>query len=97
LPAVALSREALATLGRLTATHDLPADTLSRVKASIVPLGQFPEMGRSLGERAGGLRLLVGPWDWLLLVYEFLELDDLVVIVSVHDTRTASAPLPEDS
>ncbi len=35
------------------------------------------------------MRFLIGPWPWLVLVYLYLALDDLVVVVSVEDGRTA--------
>ena len=90
---VRLSDEALACLARLIVTHELPANTAVRVARSLEPLGQFPNMGRGLGGRHDGLRYVLGPWRWMLLLYEIAE-DDVVLVVSIQDARTAVAPRP---
>lgn len=89
-----LGREALVGLRRLAATGDLPADTLERVARACLLLADFPQMGRSLGRRDGDVRVLVGPWDWLLVIYEWFSDAELVVIVGIHDARAADAPQP---
>lgn len=93
---VRLSDEALACLARLTVTHELPPDTATRVVRSLEPLGQFPYMGRALGRRHEGIRFVRGPWRWMLLLYELVEDDDVVVVVSIQDARSAAAPRPAD-
>lgn len=37
------------------------------------------------------MRFLLGPWRWMLIVYEYIELDDRVVVVTIQDARTSSA------
>lgn len=93
---VQLSDEALACLARLTVTHELPADTAARVARSLGPLEKFPYSGRALGGRHDGIRVVRGPWRWLLLLYELAEGDDLVVVVSIQDARSAAAPRSAD-
>jgi len=48
-------------------------------------------MGRELSGRWAGMRFLLGPWRWLLLVYVFLETEDRVVVVTIQDARCSSA------
>lgn len=96
MPSVRLSDEALACLARLAVTHELPVDTAVRVARSLEPLARFPNMGRGLGGRYDGLRFVRGPWRWMLLLYEFAENEDVVVVDSIQDARTATAPRPAD-
>lgn len=37
------------------------------------------------------MRFLLGPWRWMLLVYEYDEAADRVVILTIHDARSSSA------
>ena len=55
------------------------------------PLARFPEMGAALGPGAPspGLRFLLGPWRWMLIVYSVLE--DRVVVVAIEDARNSNA------
>jgi hypothetical protein len=39
-----------------------------------------------------GLSLLLGPWRWLLLVYASIESEDRVVVVTIQDARSSTAP-----
>lgn len=88
---VELSRAAVEDLDLLIRTHSLPPDTRKRVQRSLRPLQEFPLMGRELSGRWEGLRFLLGPWRWLLLVYVFLEAEDRVVVVTVQDARSSAA------
>ena len=88
---VELSAAAVADLDTLIVTHSLPPDTRARVKRSLRPLEQFPRMGRELTGRWAGLRFLLGPWRWLLIVYAFVEQEDRVVVVTIQDARSSSA------
>jgi plasmid stabilization system protein ParE len=88
---VELSLAAVENLDRMIVTHSLPADSRARVKRSLAILEQFPLVGRQLDGRWQGLRLLIGPWRWLLFVYLHDEREDLVVVVTIQDARSSSA------
>lgn len=92
---VELSRAALEDLAKLTSSHSLPADTNERVRRSLRHLEQFPRLGAELGGRWAGLRFLLGPWRWMILVYAFFEDEDRVVVVTIQDGRSAAAPTTE--
>ncbi len=85
---VDIARSAVGDLDRLIATLSLPADTRDRVRASLAPLEQFPLIGPELTGRWEGLRFVLGPWRWMLIVYEYLEDDDRVVILTFQDARS---------
>jgi hypothetical protein len=89
---VELARAAIEDLDELVRTRSLPADTRARVARSLRPLRRFPLMGPELGGRWKGLRFLLGPWRWLLLVYVFIESEDRVVVVTIQDARSSSSP-----
>lgn len=88
---VELARVAVEDIDRLVAVLSLPADTRERIRASLVPLRTFPRLGPELGGRWEGMRFLVGPWRWMLLVYRFDPAEDRVVVVTVQDARSSSA------
>jgi hypothetical protein len=88
---VELSREAVENLDRMIITHSLPSDTRARVRCSLSILEKFPLVGRQLEGPREGLRFLLGPWRWLLLVYHYDEREDLAVIVTIEDARSSSA------
>jgi len=88
---VELTRLAMDELETLIRTHSLPADTKQRVQASLRPLERFPRVGPELSGRYSGLRFLLGPWRWLLLVYTLDEANDRVTVVSVQDARSSGA------
>ncbi len=89
---VELATVALEDLQDLIRTHSLPADTRSRVAGSLRPLERFPLLGPALAGRWEGFRLLLGPWRWLLLVYVFIESEGRVVVVTIQDARSSTAP-----
>jgi plasmid stabilization system protein ParE len=91
---VEISARARDELERLIATHSLPADTRERVRRSLGHLARFPLLGSELGGRWEGLRFVLGPWRWLILVYVYLEQEDRVVIVTIQDGRSMAAPRP---
>lgn len=91
MPRVELSDAAAEDLARLLHTHSLPADTRERVKRSLRPLQRFPLLGAELGGRWVGMRFVLGPWRWMILVYVYLESDDRVVVVTIQDGRTSYA------
>lgn len=88
---VEIARAAVEDLDTLIRTHSLPADTRARVAKSLASLESFPRMGPALSGRWEGFRFLLGPWRWLLLVYEHIEGDDRVVVVTIQDARSSSA------
>jgi hypothetical protein len=88
---VELSLGAVENLDRIIVTHSLPADTRARVRRSLGILEQFPSVGRQLEGRWKDLRVLIGPWRWLLLVYDYDEEEDLVVVVTIQDARSSTA------
>ena len=75
----------------LVRTHSLPADTAARVVRSLRPLERFPLLGPELGGRWKGLRFVLGPWRWMVLVYVALESEDRVVVVTIQDARSSTA------
>jgi plasmid stabilization system protein ParE len=88
---IELTRAAVEDLDRLIAVLTLPADTRERVRSCLQPLREFPRLGAELTGRWLGLRFLIGPWRWMLLVYEYHPETDRVVILTVQDARSSSA------
>jgi len=89
---VEVSRAAAGDIARLCVTHSLPPDTKDRIRSSLRSLGQFPRLGTELeGEDWAGFRFVLGPWRWMVIVYEIDDGDDRVVIVTVQDGRSSNA------
>jgi plasmid stabilization system protein ParE len=88
---VELARGAVADLDRLILTHSLPADTRERVKRSLHPLGRFPRLGAVIDEQRPDERFVIGPWPWLIVVYQHRESEDRVVVLSIEDGRSSRA------
>jgi plasmid stabilization system protein ParE len=86
---VELSAAAVEDLQELITTHELPGDTRARVARS---LERFPEMAAAPGGRSSGMRSLLGPWRWMLLVYVVPDDGARVVVVTIQDARAVSAP-----
>ena len=61
------------------------------MKRSLRPLQRFPLLGAELGGHWAGMRFVLGPWRWMILVYVYLESDDRVVVVTIQDGRTSYA------
>ena len=91
MPRVELTRGAVEDLERLILTHSLPADTRDRIRRSLRPLGQFPRLGAVIDDRRPEERFLIGPWHWLVIVYEYRDADGRIVILSIEDGRSAKA------
>ena len=73
-------------------THSLPADTRTRFKRSVASLADFPRLGRLLeGGPYDGLRFVLGPWRWMIIVYDFDPEVDVVRILLVEDGRSSKA------
>jgi plasmid stabilization system protein ParE len=86
---VVLAEPALADLDRLIVTHSLPATTRGRVRASLEPLASFPLISSRLVGRWQGFRFILGPWPWMVIVYEYDEAIDQVGVVTIQDSRSA--------
>jgi plasmid stabilization system protein ParE len=91
MASVLVSPRARRNLERLIETHSLPASTINRFVAAIEPLRTFPLIGAPLGGRWSGYRFILGPWRWMLIVYEHHHDQDLVGIVTVQDARSSGA------
>ncbi|MGH8895670.1 MAG: type II toxin-antitoxin system RelE family toxin [Egibacteraceae bacterium] len=79
---------AVEDLDKLIVTHSLSRDTRERVRGSLAPLEEFPRLGPELAGRWAGMRFVLGPWRWMLLVYRFDESRDRVVVVTIQDLRS---------
>lgn len=88
---VEITRGAVENLDRLIRVLTLPADTRARVKASLTPLERVPRLGPELSGRWQGLRFILGPWRWMLIVYEHIEAGDRVVILTIQDARSSTS------
>ena len=89
---VEFSAAAADDLARLKITHRLPPDTNERVRRSLRSLGRFPRLGTPLEGRGWeGFRFILGPWRWMVIVYEYVEDQELVLVVTVQDARSSSA------
>jgi mRNA-degrading endonuclease RelE of RelBE toxin-antitoxin system len=89
---VELTESAVEDLERLSRTHTLPADTRARVKRSLRHLERFPRLGAELEGRWAGMRFLLGPWRWMLVIYVYLEAEDRVVVLTIQDGRSSTSP-----
>ena len=69
----------------------LSESTSSRVQQSLRILEAFPLAGRALAGRWDGVRFLIGPWPWMILLYLHDVDDDAVYVVAVHDGRNSTA------
>lgn len=88
---VELTETAIEDLHWLIRTHSLPEDTRARVRRELVHLEQFPRLGPELHGRWAGLRFVLGPWRWMLFIYQHDEPNDRCVIVTIQDARSSSA------
>lgn len=88
---VELTAAAVEDLDRLVITLSLPADTRQRLKRSLAPLAQFPLLGPELDGRWKGMRFILGPWRWMLVVYRFDELQERVTVLTIQDSRSSRA------
>lgn len=69
----------------------LPSDTTGRVRSALEPLREFPHLGPELSGHWSGMHFLLGPWRWMLIVHEYDEDADRVVVVTIQDARSSSA------
>lgn len=61
------------------------------MKRSLQALERFPRLGRELGGRWEPFRLVLGPWRWMLILYVYLEDEDMVLIASSQDALSSAA------
>jgi hypothetical protein len=87
---VRLSVVAVEDLDRMIVTHSLPADTRGRVANSLRLLERFPGAGRQLEGRWDPMRFVLGPWRWMLIVYRYEPVDDVVLVLTVQDARATA-------
>ena len=83
--------EAVEDLELLILTHSLPVNTRERVRRSLSTLERFPRSGRELDEPWRPVRVLLGPWPWLLMLYVYEEKDDTVLLLGFQDARSYQA------
>jgi mRNA-degrading endonuclease RelE of RelBE toxin-antitoxin system len=88
---VVVAQRARTDLSHLIASRRLPKDTRERVRRSLSQLETFPLAGRRLIGGWQAFRLILGPWPWMLLIYQYDETTDTVTIFAIHDARTGSA------
>jgi plasmid stabilization system protein ParE len=94
VPRVLLAPRAVADLRALTDALGLPDSAAARVQRSLRILERFPLAGRALTGRWEGVRFLIGPWPWMILLYIYDADDDAVFVVAIHDGR--SGPTSRD-
>ena len=78
-------------LDRMIERLHLPANTRGRVNAILRGLEDFPRHGPALHGRWQGLRFLLGPWSWMLIVYVYDEHPGEVHVVTFQDARSTTA------
>ena len=88
---VLVSPSALRDLDIRVRTHSLPATTFERVRVSLESLRRFPLLGAPLYGRWANYRFILGPWRWMIIVYEYNENLDRAVVVTIQDGRSSHA------
>jgi hypothetical protein len=88
---VVVGPAAAADLAELILTHSLPPDTPERVARVLARLEAFPDMGQRLSSRWDGTRYVVGPWPWMLVVYEHHPELERVDVLTIQDARASTA------
>ena len=88
---VLVTPRALDDLHELIEALGLPDSTLRRVQRSLRIVESFPLAGRALAGRWAGVRFLIGPWPWLILLYVHDVDDDVVYVVAAHDGRSSTS------
>ena len=84
-----VTEAAARSLAELIESHSLPVDTKDRIRRTLAPLEQFPLFGPAIDSASPGLRFLLGPWRWLVIVYSYRKADDTVAILAFEDGRSA--------
>lgn len=94
---VELAAAVVDDLDALIEALNLPADTRQPVGVALSALQRFPRLGPELYGRWTGLRCLLGPWRWMLVIYAFDEAADRVVVVTIQDARSSKTVRSVDS
>jgi len=89
---VVVTDAAVVDLRELIQSHRLPEDTPERVRRSLRPLEEFPELGAELRGSLAPRRFLLGPWRWMIVVYRYYADRDLVAILAIVDGRSSRSP-----
>lgn len=90
---VEVAPSASRSLDLMIADLDLPDDTHDRVRERLRQLRTFPASAPAReGGRWAGYRALIGPWPWMILVYRFIEADDLVRVVATSPPSPSLRP-----
>ncbi len=89
MASVVVTPTARRNLASLIETHSLPASTPERIRRALDPLHDFPRLGATLEGRWAGMRFILGPWRWMILVYRYDEAIDKVAVVTIQDSRAA--------
>ena len=89
---VIVAEPARRDLANLVRSHSLPDSARDRVRRTIEPLAAFPLLGPSLEGRWDGFRFILGPSSWMLIVYAYDDEADLVIVVTIQDSRSGSSP-----
>jgi plasmid stabilization system protein ParE len=89
---VVVTARAERDISMIIRSHGLPSDARDRLKRSLRPLEAFPELGAQLGAPFAGQRFLLGPWRWMIVIYELDPGADAVVVLRVIDGRTSTSP-----
>ena len=89
---VIVAEPARRDLANLVRSHSLPDSARDRVRRTIEPLAAFPLLGPALEGRWDGFRFILGPWPWMLTMYTYDEEADLVIVVTIQDSRSGSSP-----
>jgi plasmid stabilization system protein ParE len=89
--AVIVTPTALHDLESLIRTHSLPATTRERVNRCLEPLRRFPLLGAPLHGQWARFRFVLGPWRWMIIVYEHDQEADRVAVITIQDGRSARA------
>ncbi|MGH2873399.1 MAG: type II toxin-antitoxin system RelE/ParE family toxin [Solirubrobacteraceae bacterium] len=94
MASVVVTRAAVEDIDSLVLSHGLPADTRARLRRHLSILSRFPLAGQALSGRWDGARYLVGPWPWLIVLYEYDADDDRVSVLAIQDGRSSTAARP---
>lgn len=70
---------------------NLPDDTWPRIARALQVLEIFPLSGRKVGDHWDPARFVLGPWQWMLLLYTYDASADRVYVVAMHDARSATS------
>ena len=95
MASVVVTATAKRELKTLTESHSLPHSTASRLRQVLEPLHQFPLLGADIGGRWTGIRFIVGPWRWMLILYRYDQSLDRVEVISIQDGRSAQSPMTD--